>query len=118
MVSGISSSGKPIMDIGEAFFSSKKRTLRFATGNLLPYSLAEFRQALPVRLVPALHRVTSCRNASGTRGGAGSFPGCRAARKRCAADPGSRCQTTQPDGAQLSSAAQDSFLAFKTWRPL
>ena len=33
------------MDIGEAFFFEQERTARFAAGNLLPYSLAEFRQA-------------------------------------------------------------------------
>src|SRR5450755_622657 len=33
------------MDIGGAFFFEQERTVRFATGNLLPYSLAEFRQA-------------------------------------------------------------------------
>jgi hypothetical protein len=32
------------MDIGEAFFSSKNEPFKFAAGNLLPYSLAEFRQ--------------------------------------------------------------------------
>src|SRR5450759_4894518 len=33
------------MDIGGAFFFEQERTVRFAAGNLLPYSLAEFRQA-------------------------------------------------------------------------
>jgi hypothetical protein len=32
----------------------QERANRFAAGNLLPYSLAEFRQALPVSWVPAL----------------------------------------------------------------
>jgi len=60
------------MDIGEAFFSSKNEPFKFAAGNLLPYSLAEFRQIdTAIARVPALRRVISCRAASGTRAGLG-----------------------------------------------
>jgi len=48
------------MDIGEAFFSSKNEPFKFVAGNLLPYSLAEFRQIdTAIAWVPALRRVIS-----------------------------------------------------------
>src|SRR5437899_10981780 len=53
------------MDIGEAFLSKQARTIRSAAGNLLPYSLAEFRppaidgsgSVLAFRLSPDAQRI-------------------------------------------------------------